>query len=133
MITYIFDKHYLNEKNKAWFQPHCTREQAEQKLQSAQVGEYIVRSSSRQQSLAFSYKSSVGVKHSLIEIVAAGYRITDHDLTYSTLEQLLQSEFIQKMLYREFRKASKPELVNPNVLKKNDSTKMLEQSDFKIS
>jgi hypothetical protein len=103
----------------AWYQPNCSREGAEQKLQHANVGEFIVRASSRKDSLAFSYRAASGVKHSLIVMSGSGYKFPEYDPVFPTVELLLNSDLIQKMLYREHRKVSRaepPSLVKINAM-----------------
>jgi len=82
-----------NLQSKPWFRPELSRDQAEQLLLNAPNGDFVIRSSSQPNCVALSYKDTKShIDHALIvKNPSGGYKLTDEETTYPTLQVLLEA------------------------------------------
>jgi len=81
-----------NLESKPWYRPELTREQAEQLLAAGTNGDFFIRGSSQPSCVALSYRDGSGkIDHALILKSANGYKLTDEETTYPTLQVLLEA------------------------------------------
>ena len=75
-----------------WFHPELTREGAERYLRDKNVGDFVLRPSSKPNCYALSFqKKNRTIAHSLIEQAKEGYKLPEESSCYPTLDALLKT------------------------------------------